>query len=91
MIEALQSEFEDIKARMIELSETITTTDQGVNEILTSTSVITDSTSHISAVTEEISATSTESLRNSAEAVDSMKVCKKQLKEIFDIAQSLKE
>ena len=89
MIEELQKEFEDIKVKMMELSETITTTNQSVNDILNSTSGITDSTSHISAVTEEISATSTESLKNSADAVESMKNCKAQLQEIFNIAQTL--
>ena len=89
MIEELQREFEDIKVRMMELSEIITTTNQSVNDILNSTSSITDSTSHISAVTEEISATSTESLKNSADAVESMKNCKAQLQEIFNIAQTL--
>ena len=89
MIEELQREFEDIKAKMIELSGTITTANQSVNDILNSTSCITDSTSHISAVTEEISATTTESLKNSADAVESMKDCKVQLQEIFNIAQTL--
>ena len=89
MIEELQREFEDIKVKMMELSGTITTANQSVNDILNSTSSITDSTSHISAVTEEISATSTESLRNSADAVESMKNCKEQLQEIFNIAQTL--
>lgn len=91
MIEGLQGSFHAIKDKMVELSEIIATTEQGVNEILSSTSVITDSTSHISAVTEEISATTTESLRNSTDAVESMKECKAQLKQIFDIAQSLKD
>ena len=90
MIEGLQGSFQAIKDKMVELSEVIASTEQGVNEILSSTSVITDSTSHISAVTEEISATTTESLRNSSDAVESMKECKAQLKQIFDIAQSLK-
>lgn len=90
MIEGLQGSFQAIKDKMVELSEVIATTEQGVNEILSSTSVITDSTSHISAVTEEISATTTESLKNSSDAVKSMKECKAQLKQIFDIAQSLK-
>lgn len=89
MIEELQREFEDVKAKMIELSGTITTANQSVNDILNSTSCITDSTSHISAVTEEISATTTESLKNSADAVESMKDCKVQLQEIFNIAQTL--
>ena len=89
MIEELQREFEDVKAKMIELSETITTANQSVNDILHSTASMTDSTSHISAVTEEISATTTESLKNSADAVESMKDCKAQLQEIFNIAQTL--
>jgi methyl-accepting chemotaxis protein len=74
---------EDLKEFKIELL-------QDLQEILNSTSVISDNITHLSATGEEVAAASTEGMRVTAETVESMKKCKEILNNIYLLAEDLK-
>ena len=73
MIDDTKNKFDIIEKEVIELIETIETTEKFMKEIVQSTSVISDNISHLSATSEEISAASEEGATTAEVAVGKMK------------------
>ena len=85
-----REQFGDVGKNVETLLANIHTAEQSIQEILNSTSVISDNITHLSATGEEVAAASTEGMRVTAETVESMKKCKEILNNIYLLAEDLK-
>ena len=90
MSESTREKFERVDDEVNELTRSIQTSEQLVNGIVESTGRIADDISHLSASSEEVAASASEGLRTSEEAVESMRVCKDVLENIFKLTKELK-
>lgn len=90
LIESTREKFERVDDEVNELTRSIQTSEQLVNGIVESTGRIADDISHLSASSEEVAASASEGLRTSEEAVESMRVCKDVLENIFKLTKELK-
>lgn len=90
LIAQTREQFGDVGKNVETLLANIHTAEQSIQEILNSTSVISDNITHLSATGEEVAAASTEGMRVTAETVESMKKCKETLNNIYLLAEDLK-
>lgn len=90
LIDQTREQFGDVGKNVETLLANIHTAEQSIQEILNSTSVISDNITHLSATGEEVAAASTEGMRVTAETVESMKKCKEILNNIYLLAEDLK-
>lgn len=90
LIDQTREQFGDVGKNVETLLANIHTAEQSIQEILNSTSVISDNITHLSATGEEVAAASTEGMRVTAETVESMKKCKETLNNIYLLAEDLK-
>ncbi len=90
LIDQTREQFGDVGKNVEILLANIHTAEQSIQEILNSTSVISDNITHLSATGEEVAAASTEGMRVTAETVESMKKCKETLNNIYLLAEDLK-
>lgn len=89
LIEDTREKFECMDDEVNELTRSIKNSEKLVAGIVESTGKISDDIMNLSATSEEVAASATECLRTSEEAVESMKVCKSVLEEIFKLAGEL--
>lgn len=90
LIDQTREQFGDVGKNVETLLANIHTAEQSIQEILNSTSAISDNITHLSATGEEVAAASTEGMRVTAETVESMKKCKEILNNIYLLAEDLK-
>lgn len=90
LIDQTREQFWDVGKNVETLLANIHTAEQSIQEILNSTSAISDNITHLSATGEEVAAASTEGMRVTAETVESMKKCKEILNNIYLLAEDLK-
>ena len=90
LIENTREKFERVDTEVGELTRSIQSSERMVLGIVESTGRITDDIAHLSASSEEVAACAAEGLRTSETAVQSMKICKEVLENIFGLAQGLK-
>lgn len=89
MIDDTKNKFDIIEKEVIELIETIETTEKFMKEIVQSTSVISDNISHLSATSEEISAASEEGATTAEVAVGKMKEVNNVFTKVKDLIERL--
>lgn len=89
LIEESKEKFEKIRMGVEELSRNISKTEKAMQDILTSTDVISDSISHLSATSEEVAAASAEGLDTSKITVEGMNEFKDILERIYVLSQEL--
>ena len=90
LIDQTREQFGNVGKNVETLLANIHTAEQSIQEILNSTSAISDNITHLSATGEEVAAASTEGMRVTAETVESMKKCKEILNNIYLLAEDLK-
>ena len=90
LIDQTREQFGDVGKNVETLLANIHTAEQSIQEILNSTSAISDNITHLSATGEEVAEASTEGMRVTAETVESMKKCKEILNNIYLLAEDLK-
>lgn len=91
LIENTRDKFAKVNEEVEELAKNINTSETVVENILNSTSVISDNITHLSATSEEVAASSNEGLRTSEATVADMRQCKEILEDIYTLAKDLKQ
>ncbi|MCM1086755.1 MAG: methyl-accepting chemotaxis protein [Muribaculaceae bacterium] len=91
LIENTKEKFEKVNEEVAELAENIENVERIIEDILHSTSTITDNISQLSATSEEVAASSTESMSAFAKTTEDMTNTKKILESIYTLAQDLKQ
>ena len=91
LIENTREKFQKVNEEVGELAKNITTSETVVEDILKSTSVISDNITHLSATSEEVAASSNEGLRTSENTVTDMRECQEILANIYELAKDLKQ
>lgn len=90
LIESTREKFQRVDEEVNELTRSIQNSEKLVAGIVESTGHIADDISHLSASSEEVAASASEGLRTSEEAVESMRICKEVLENIFNLTKELK-
>lgn len=90
LIENTREKFAKIDVEVDELTKNISAMEHVIQEILNSSSVISDNISQLSATSQEVAASSTEGMRTFETTVDDMKNCKAILSSVFEMAKDLK-
>lgn len=91
MIGRTKQKFDDIETEVNALIQSIYETEQVMKEILKATDVIGDNISHLSATSQEVAAVSQEGVHISEQAVEELDAVNGELRQIFDLANTLKE
>lgn len=89
LIEDTREKFECMDGEVNELTRSIKNSERLVAGIVDSTGKISDDIMNLSATSQEVAASASECLRTSEEAVESMKVCKDVLENIFKLTGEL--